>query len=83
MRPTGRLHLGHLHGALRNWIRLQEQGSRCFFFVADWHVLTTKPEDTAEIGANLKPFSTAGMKLLGIVPPTTESIHTKLLSASK
>ena len=39
-RPTGRLHLGHLHGALRNWIRLQE-GYRCFFFVADWHALTT------------------------------------------
>src|SRR3990167_4916757 len=40
MRPTGRLHLGHLHGALKNWVRLQE-GYRCFFFVADWHALTT------------------------------------------
>jgi tryptophanyl-tRNA synthetase len=40
MRPTGRLHLGHLHGALRNWVRLQED-YRCFFFVADWHALTT------------------------------------------
>ncbi|OGP28886.1 MAG: tryptophan--tRNA ligase [Deltaproteobacteria bacterium GWA2_57_13] len=39
-RPTGRLHLGHLHGALKNWVRLQE-GYRCFFFVADWHALTT------------------------------------------
>ncbi len=39
-RPTGRLHLGHLHGALKNWIRLQ-QDYRCFFFVADWHALTT------------------------------------------
>lgn len=39
-RPTGRLHLGHLHGALKNWIRLQEQ-FRCYFFVADWHALTT------------------------------------------
>ncbi len=39
-RPTGRLHLGHLHGALKNWVRLQEQ-YRCFFFVADWHALTT------------------------------------------
>jgi tryptophanyl-tRNA synthetase len=52
MRPTGRLHLGHLHGALRNWIRLQGENHRCFFFVADWHVLTTKPEDTGEVGAN-------------------------------
>src|SRR5712692_8378465 len=40
MRPTGRLHLGHLHGALKNWVKLQE-AYRCFFFVADWHALTT------------------------------------------
>lgn len=40
MRPTGRLHLGHLHGALDNWVRLQRD-YRCFFFVADWHALTT------------------------------------------
>ena len=39
-RPTGRLHLGHLHGALKNWIRLQED-YQCYFFVADWHALTT------------------------------------------
>lgn len=39
-RPTGQLHLGHLHGALKNWIRLQEN-YRCYFFVADWHALTT------------------------------------------
>ncbi len=39
-RPTGRLHLGHLHGALINWLRLQDK-YRCFFFVADWHALTT------------------------------------------
>jgi tryptophanyl-tRNA synthetase len=40
MRPTGKLHLGHFHGALVNWLRLQEQ-YRCYFFVADWHALTT------------------------------------------
>jgi tryptophanyl-tRNA synthetase len=39
-RPTGQLHLGHLHGALKNWIRLQKN-YRCYFFVADWHALTT------------------------------------------
>ena len=39
-RPTGRLHLGHLHGALKNWVELQ-RNYRCFFFVADWHALTT------------------------------------------
>jgi tryptophanyl-tRNA synthetase len=51
MRPTGRLHLGHLHGALRNWVRLQEDG-RCFFFVADWHALTTDPEHSDKIAAS-------------------------------
>jgi tryptophanyl-tRNA synthetase len=51
MRPTGRLHLGHLHGALRNWVRLQNE-RRCFFFVADWHALTTDPEHTSKIHAN-------------------------------
>jgi tryptophanyl-tRNA synthetase len=40
MRPTGALHLGHFHGALKNWVRLQSE-SPCFFFVADWHALTT------------------------------------------
>lgn len=39
-RPTGKLHLGHLHGTLTNWVRLQDR-YRCFFFVADWHALTT------------------------------------------
>lgn len=40
MRPTGQLHLGHLHGVLKNWIKLQHEYD-CFFFVADWHALTT------------------------------------------
>lgn len=40
MRPTGALHLGHYHGALKNWVRLQSAYD-CFFFVADWHALTT------------------------------------------
>jgi tryptophanyl-tRNA synthetase len=44
MRPTGRLHLGHYHGVLRNWLRLQHE-YECFFFVADWHALTTHYED--------------------------------------
>lgn len=47
-RPTGRLHLGHLHGALRNWLALQDR-AECFFFVADWHALTTGYEDTSGI----------------------------------
>ncbi|HSD19916.1 MAG TPA: tryptophan--tRNA ligase [Anaeromyxobacter sp.] len=48
MRPTGRLHIGHLHGALANWVRLQEEND-CYFFSADWHALTTNYHDTAII----------------------------------
>jgi len=48
MRPTGRLHLGHLHGALANWVKLQGEAT-CFFFSADWHALTTNYHDTAVI----------------------------------
>ncbi|MGH8625669.1 MAG: tryptophan--tRNA ligase [Gammaproteobacteria bacterium] len=48
MRPTGHLHLGHYHGVLKNWIKLQHE-YECFFFVADWHALTTHYEETAII----------------------------------
>jgi len=48
MRPTGALHLGHYHGALKNWVRLQDSHD-CFYFVADWHALTTHYEDRAVI----------------------------------
>lgn len=48
MRPTGRLHLGHYHGVLRNWVRLQHEHP-CFFFVADWHALTTHYESAQAI----------------------------------
>ena len=48
MRPTGALHLGHYHGALKNWVRLQSE-MECFYFVADWHALTTHYEDASVI----------------------------------
>ena len=48
MRPTGRMHIGHYHGALRNWIRLQEE-HECLFFAADWHALTTHFDETEAI----------------------------------
>lgn len=54
-RPTGRLHLGHLHGALKNWVDLQAK-FRCFFFVADWHALTTdyaSPQGIAQSGLEM------------------------------
>lgn len=48
MRPTGRLHLGHFHGVLKNWVKLQHE-YECFFFVADWHALTTEYEHPQSI----------------------------------
>ena len=48
MRPTGMLHLGNYHGALKNWIELQYQ-YECYFFIADWHALTTGYEDTSRL----------------------------------
>ncbi|MCK5719789.1 MAG: tryptophan--tRNA ligase [Thiomargarita sp.] len=52
MRPTGQLHLGHLHGVLNNWIELQHK-YRCYFFVADWHALTTEYDNTAAIASSV------------------------------
>jgi tryptophanyl-tRNA synthetase len=48
MRPTGKMHLGHLHGALNNWKSLQSE-YECFFFIADWHALTTEYANTGSI----------------------------------
>ena len=52
MRPTGRLHLGHYHGVLKNWLNLQNE-YECFFFVADWHALTTEYEDPQVISESV------------------------------
>lgn len=52
MRPTGKLHLGHYHGVLKNWVRLQHE-YECFFFVADWHALTTEYENPQVVGENV------------------------------
>jgi tryptophanyl-tRNA synthetase len=52
MRPTGRLHLGHLHGVIKNWTTLQNE-YECFFFIADWHALTTHYDDPLVIENNL------------------------------
>lgn len=53
MRPTGKLHLGNYVGALRNWVRLQA-GYRCYFFIADWHALTTDYADTSLVRQNTR-----------------------------
>ncbi len=51
MRPTGALHLGHYHGVLRNWVKLQAEYP-CLFFVADWHALTTDYERPGDVPKN-------------------------------
>jgi tryptophanyl-tRNA synthetase len=59
MRPTGRLHIGHYFGALQNWVRLQnavtpagEKEYECFYFIADWHALTSDYADTSAVAEN-------------------------------
>src|SRR5437660_8444549 len=58
MRPTGKLHIGHYFGALQNWVALQnltnEQGPEydCFYFIADWHALTSDYADTSQVAQN-------------------------------
>jgi len=53
MRPTGRLHLGHLAGALTNWVRLQD-GNECFYCIVDWHALMSDYADSSKIKSNCK-----------------------------
>lgn len=53
MRPTGALHLGNFHGALKNWIDMQAQFD-CFFFIADWHALTSDYENTSHVKAYIR-----------------------------
>jgi tryptophanyl-tRNA synthetase len=53
MRPTGRLHIGHYFGALQNWVRLQNDPTyECFYFIADWHALTSDYADTSGVAEN-------------------------------
>ena len=51
MRPTGALHLGHYHGAIKNWVRIQSE-IESLFFVADWHALTTHPLQLPQRGCD-------------------------------
>ena len=54
MRPTGKLHLGHYFGVIRNWLKLQEEEGERFFFIADWHALTTSYTDTERLKENIE-----------------------------
>lgn len=59
MRPTGRLHIGHFFGALENWVKLQNDPRyECFFFVADWHALTSDYADTSQVAQNTIEIAT-------------------------
>jgi len=64
MRPTGKLHIGHLVGALNNWVKLQEE-YQCFYMVADWHALMSEYENTKDISENsygmVRDFVAAGI----------------------
>jgi tryptophanyl-tRNA synthetase len=53
MRPTGKLHLGHLHGALKNWIKLTAD-NECLYFAADWHALTSDYADTSQVAPHTR-----------------------------
>ena len=53
MRPSGKLHLGHFHGVIENWLKLQKE-HECFFFVADWHALTTEYNNPSNIQDNIR-----------------------------
>ena len=57
MRPTGRLHLGHYHGVLKNWLKLQTE-YECFFFIADWHALTTHYEESQNLQEHVWDMAT-------------------------
>ncbi|MCP8474523.1 tryptophan--tRNA ligase [Pseudomonas sp. ZM24] len=56
MRPTGRLHLGHYHGVLQNWVKLQHE-YECFFSIVDWHALTTEYDDTGGIRQHVRDMA--------------------------
>lgn len=67
MRPTGKLHLGHLYGALKNWVSLQDE-FECFYFVADWHALTTEYTNPGIIGESIEDMVIDWLSV-GIVSP--------------
>ena len=73
MRSTGKLHLGNYVGALENWVRMQDQYD-CFFFIADWHALTTDYADTSRLKQNsvdvLLDWLAAAPILGGLLSPT-------------
>jgi tryptophanyl-tRNA synthetase len=78
MRPTGRLHIGHYFGALENWVKLQNDPQyECFFFVADWHALTSDYADTSQVAQNSIEIATD--YLASGIDPTKSTIFLQSL----
>ena len=78
MRPTGRLHLGHYHGVLKNWLDLQNEYD-LYFFVADWHAFTTHYSDKIDLETNvMEMVGTAN--ITGMLSTTADNIPTKILA---
>jgi len=79
MRPTGRLHIGHYFGALSNWLKMQEEYD-CYFFVADWHALTTHYADSSQVAANTLEVATDWLAV-GLDPRTHDNVTLFIQSA--
>ncbi len=73
MRPTGRMHIGHYHGALKNWVRLQEE-YECLYFAADWHALTTHYETPERIEDSVQEMFIDWLAV-GINPIARDDLH--------
>jgi tryptophanyl-tRNA synthetase len=71
-RPTGKAHLGNFVGALANWVKLQDSGLyECYFFIADWHALTTDYADTSQVASNIHELA---LDFLGVGLDPTRSV---------
>ncbi len=81
MRPTGKLHLGNYVGALQNWVGLQDQYD-CFFFVADWHALTTDYADTSAVKTNIIEVATDWLAA-GLDPERSRPVSAIACSAAR
>ena len=79
MRPTGRLHIGHYFGALSNWLKMQEEYD-CYFFVADWHALTTHYADSSQVASNTLEVATDWLAV-GLDPRTHDNVTLFIQSA--
>ena len=77
MRPTGRMHIGHYHGALKNWLRLQEE-YECLYFAADWHALTTHYETPERSPTASGRCSSTGSRPASTRPRSTIFIQSRV-----